>query len=116
MADGRYDKHLLEDYSAEDFARMDSFLQHDRDLSFSYAAVKTARRQIPVQNRVSGEMYESAQFLYILIAACLFAKIRACAPFGFYQTFLRCRPPLKFLCLRPLWRALPQTRHLAPAY
>ncbi len=27
-----------------------------------------------MQNRVSGEIYESAQFLYILVAACLFSN------------------------------------------
>ncbi len=87
VADGRYDKHLLEDYSAEDFARMDSFLQHDRDLSFSYAAVKQLEGKYLVQNRVSGEMYESAQFLYILIAACLFAKYEPARRLDFIKRF-----------------------------
>ncbi|MFY9179146.1 MAG: class 1a ribonucleoside-diphosphate reductase subunit alpha [Venatoribacter sp.] len=71
---GRYDLHLLQDYSANEFAQMDAFLQHDRDLSFSYAAVKQLEGKYLVQNRVSGEVYESAQFLYVLIAACLFAN------------------------------------------
>lgn len=73
VAAGRYDKHLLEDYSAEEFSAMDSFLQHQRDLTFSYAAVKQLEGKYLVQNRVTGEVYESAQFLYVLIAACLFA-------------------------------------------
>src|SRR5690554_3401424 len=71
---GRYDKHLLEDYSAEEFAQMDAFLDHDRDLTFSYAAVKQLEGKYLVQNRVTGKVYESAQFLYVLIAACLFAN------------------------------------------
>ncbi|MCG7496091.1 ribonucleoside-diphosphate reductase subunit alpha [Vibrio sp. Of7-15] len=71
---GKYDKHLIEDYSAEEFAQMDSFIVHDRDMSFSYAAVKQLEGKYFVQNRVSGEIYESAQFLYVLVAACLFAK------------------------------------------
>ena len=74
VADGRYDEHLLTDYSAEDFAAMDGFIQHDRDLNFSYAAVKQLEGKYLVQNRVNGKVYESAQFLYILIAACLFAN------------------------------------------
>lgn len=73
VAAGRYDKHLLEDYSAAEFSAMDSFLQHQRDLTFSYAAVKQLEGKYLVQNRVTGEVYESAQFLYVLIAACLFA-------------------------------------------
>jgi len=70
----RYDKHLLTDYTPEEFEKMDSFIDHWRDMSFSYAAVKQLEGKYLVQNRVSGEIYESAQFLYILVAACLFSN------------------------------------------
>lgn len=70
---GKYDAHLLQDYSEEEFAQMDEFLDHWRDMNFSYAAVKQLEGKYLVQNRVTGEIYESAQFLYILVAACLFA-------------------------------------------
>lgn len=71
---GKYDKLLLEDYSAEEFEQMDAFIDHWRDMNFSYAAVKQLEGKYLVQNRVSGEIYESAQFLYILVAACLFSN------------------------------------------
>ncbi|MDT0594289.1 class 1a ribonucleoside-diphosphate reductase subunit alpha [Glaciecola petra] len=71
---GKYDKHLLEDYSQQEFEEMNDILDHSRDMNFSYAAVKQLEGKYLVQNRVSGEIYESAQFLYILVAACLFAK------------------------------------------
>ena len=71
---GKYDTHLLEDYTPEEFAEMDSYIDHWRDMSFSYAAVKQLEGKYLVQNRVTGEIYESAQFLYILVAACLFAN------------------------------------------
>lgn len=71
---GKYDKLILEDYSAEEFEQMDAFIDHWRDMNFSYAAVKQLEGKYLVQNRVSGEIYESAQFLYILIAACLFSN------------------------------------------
>ncbi|KFF72423.1 ribonucleotide-diphosphate reductase subunit alpha [Pectobacterium brasiliense] len=70
---GKYDKHLLEDYSPEEFAQMDAFIDHSRDMNFSYAAVKQLEGKYLVQNRVTGDIYESAQFLYILVAACLFS-------------------------------------------
>ncbi|ASN86579.1 class 1a ribonucleoside-diphosphate reductase subunit alpha [Pectobacterium versatile] len=73
VALGKYDKHLLEDYSPEEFAQMDAFIDHWRDMSFSYAAVKQLEGKYLVQNRVTGDIYESAQFLYILVAACLFS-------------------------------------------
>ncbi|MDN3679939.1 class 1a ribonucleoside-diphosphate reductase subunit alpha [Vibrio tapetis subsp. quintayensis] len=71
---GKYDKHLIEDYSAEEFAQLDELIDHNRDMNFSYAAVKQLEGKYFVQNRVTKEIYESAQFLYILVAACLFAK------------------------------------------
>lgn len=69
----RYDAHLLEDYSEDDFNQMNDFIDHTRDMDFSYAAVKQLEGKYLVQNRVTGEIYESPQFIYILVAACLFA-------------------------------------------
>ncbi len=69
----RYDEHLLTDYTEEEIAAMDDFIDHSRDLNFSYAAVKQLEGKYLVQNRVSGQVFESAQFLYVLIAACLFS-------------------------------------------
>ncbi len=71
---GKYDQHLLSDYSKSEFEHMASFMDHSRDLNFSYAAMKQLEGKYLVQNRVSGKIYESAQFLYVLVAACLFAK------------------------------------------
>lgn len=74
ISQGKYDQHILEDYSPEQIAEMEAFIDHSRDMNFSYAAVKQLEGKYLVQNRVSGEIYESAQFLYVLVAACLFAK------------------------------------------
>ncbi|MCC5878659.1 MAG: ribonucleoside-diphosphate reductase subunit alpha [Idiomarina sp.] len=74
VAGNRYDKHLLEDYSEEEFNQLNDHMDHWRDMNFSYAAVKQLEGKYLVQNRVTGEVYESAQFLYMLVAACLFAK------------------------------------------
>ncbi|EHN69611.1 class 1a ribonucleoside-diphosphate reductase subunit alpha [Aliivibrio fischeri] len=71
---GKYDKHIVDDYTQEEFDLMDQMIDHNRDMDFSYAAVKQLEGKYFVQNRVTGAIYESAQFLYILVAACLFAK------------------------------------------
>ena len=71
---GKYDASLLVDYSREEWDEMDTYLDHWRDMTFSYAAVKQLEGKYLVQNRVTGEIYESAQFLYILVAASLFAQ------------------------------------------
>ena len=71
---GKYDMHILQDYSKEELDLMDTYIDHWRDMDFSYAAVKQLEGKYLVQNRVTHEIYESAQFLYILVAACLFAR------------------------------------------
>lgn len=70
----KYDRHLIEDYTEEEFDQMDSFLEHGRDLTFAYAAVNQLEGKYLIQNRVTGEIFESPQFLYLLVAACLFSK------------------------------------------
>ncbi|MCZ0750306.1 class 1a ribonucleoside-diphosphate reductase subunit alpha [Aeromonas enteropelogenes] len=71
---GKYDKHLLEDYTQAEYEELNAHLDHWRDMNFSYAAVKQLEGKYLVQNRVTGEIYESPQFLYMLVAACLFSK------------------------------------------
>lgn len=70
----KYDKNLLEYYSKKEFNLMNSFIDHWRDMNFSYAGVKQLEGKYLVQNKNTGEIYETAQFLYILISACLFYK------------------------------------------
>ena len=84
---GKYDQHLLVDYDESDFEHMSLFLDHSRDLNFSYAAVKQLEGKYLVQNRVNGEIYESAQFLYILVAACLFAKYPKATRLSYVEGF-----------------------------
>ena len=69
----KYDQHLLDDYSQKEFERMDKYIDHWRDLTFTYAAVNQLQNKYLVQNRVTGKVYESPQMLYMLVSACLFS-------------------------------------------
>jgi len=71
---GRYDAHLLEDYSEAEWDELNDYLDHSRDMNFSYVAVKQLEGKYLVQNRVTGEVFESPQILYMLVSACLFAN------------------------------------------
>ncbi len=71
---GKYDRHLLADYSREEFDELNAYIDHDRDMTFSYGAVKQLEGKYLVQNRVTRQIYETPQFLYVLVAMCLFAK------------------------------------------
>lgn len=68
-----YGKDLTELYSKEELDYINDFIVHDRDLNFSYAAVKQLEGKYLAQNRVTGQLYESPQFMYALIAASLFS-------------------------------------------
>lgn len=84
---GKYDKHLLEDYTQAEFEELNAHMDHWRDMNFSYAAVKQLEGKYLVQNRVTGEIYESPQFLYILVAACLFSKYPKDTRLGYIKRF-----------------------------
>ena len=71
---GKYDKHLLSDYSMSEFEIMEQHIDHGRDINFTYAAVSQMQGKYLLQNRVTGEIYETPQFLYILVSACLFSQ------------------------------------------
>ena len=83
----KYDQHLLLDYSEAEFDQMDRFIDHNRDMNFSYAAVKQLEGKYLVQNRVTGEYYESPQILYMLIGACLFAAYPKATRMDFVERF-----------------------------
>ena len=74
VADGFYDAELLEKYSADDWNDLNNYIKHERDEHFTYAAMEQWRGKYLVQNRVTGEIKETPQMAYMLIAATLFAN------------------------------------------
>lgn len=71
---GKYDAHIMEDYSESNLNYLESVIDHERDLTFSYAGVKQLEGKYLVQDRTTGEIFESPQMLYMLVAMCLFSK------------------------------------------
>ena len=69
---GYYDTGLLEAYSEAEWNSMNSHIRHERDEDFTYVAMEQWRGKYLVQNRVTGEIYETPQVAYMLIAATLF--------------------------------------------
>ena len=69
---GFYDDGLLAAYSKEEWEKLNSYIHHERDENFTYAAMEQWRGKYLVQNRVTGEIFETPQMAYMLIAATLF--------------------------------------------
>jgi len=71
---GVYDEKILEWYDDKDFDRMEGWLDHNRDYDFTYAGLRQVIDKYLVQDRSTGEMFETPQFMYMLISATIFAQ------------------------------------------
>jgi ribonucleoside-diphosphate reductase alpha chain len=69
-----YDHDIYNKYSQEEIARADSFIDHDRDFLFTYAGLRQVVDKYLVQDRSSGGVYETPQFMYMMIALTIFAE------------------------------------------
>ena len=72
IARGVYDYTILSKYTDEEWEKLSSFMDHDRDYLFTYAGIRQVADKYLVQDRSSGEVYETPQFMYMMIAATLF--------------------------------------------
>jgi len=71
---GVYDSEILSMYSDEEFEKLQSFIDHSRDYLFTYAGLRQVVDKYLVQDRSTGALYETPQFMYLLIAATIFSK------------------------------------------
>ena len=69
-----YDAQILDMYDDEEFEKMESYIKHNRDENFTYAGLRQIVDKYLCQDRSSGEIYESPQHMYMMIAATLFAN------------------------------------------
>lgn len=71
---GLYTKELLEWYTEDDWNRMNDILDHNKDESYSYAAIEQLIEKYLVRNRATKEIYETPQIRYMVAAATVFHK------------------------------------------
>ena len=69
---GVYDAGLLKAYNSDEWNKIDTFQRRDRDLLFTYAGLRQVVDKYLVQDRSTGQVYETPQQMYIMIAATLF--------------------------------------------
>ena len=74
VATGLYTAELLEWYTEEEWDKMDSFIDHTKDESYSYAAIEQLIEKYLVRNRATKQIYETPQIRYIIAAATVFHK------------------------------------------
>lgn len=71
---GVYDSAILDYYTEDEIAVLDSYIKHDRDNTFTYVGMEQFRGKYLVQDRATGKLYETPQILYMMIGATLFAS------------------------------------------
>ena len=67
-----YDRDILGKYTEEEWNEINSWIDHDRDMLFTYAGLRQVVDKYLVQDRSSGDVYETPQYMYIMIAVTLF--------------------------------------------
>ena len=71
---GVYDKGIVEKYNKSEIKKMNTWIKRERDLDFTYAGLRQVVDKYLVQDRSSGDLFETPQDMYMMIAATLFAE------------------------------------------
>jgi len=67
-----YDGSILKKYTEQEWEKLSSFMDHERDYLFTYAGARQVVDKYLVQDRSTGRIFETPQFMYMMIAATLF--------------------------------------------
>ena len=71
---GLYDPAILDMYTEEEIGQLDAYIKHKRDENFTYAGMRQVVDKYLCQDRSSGKIFETPQYMYMMIAATLFAN------------------------------------------
>ena len=69
-----YDKEIFNKYSKEEIEKVNSYIDHSRDFLFTYAGLRQVVDKYLVQDRSTGGVYETPQFMYMMIALTIFQE------------------------------------------
>jgi ribonucleoside-diphosphate reductase alpha chain len=69
-----YDSDIYNKYSQEEIAKADGWIDHERDMLFTYAGLRQVVDKYLVQDRSGGGVYETPQFMYMMIALTIFSE------------------------------------------
>ena len=74
---GVYDPDILNQYTPEEILTLDKYIKRNRDENFTYAGLRQIVDKYLCQDRSSGQLFETPQHMYMMIAATLFANYPA---------------------------------------
>ena len=69
---GVYDPAILDYYNRQEIEELGAYVDHERDFNFTYAGLRQVYDKYLVQDRSTGKIFETPQFMYMMIAATIF--------------------------------------------
>ena len=103
---GVYDPEILTYYSDEEFAELEAMIDHDRDYIFTFAGLRQVLDKYLVQDRTSGAMFETPQFMYLLIAATIFSQYPKETRMSYVANIMKQHQSTVSIFQRLLWQVL----------
>lgn len=82
-----YDRNVISSYSEEEIEELNDYIDHDRDFIFTYAGLRQVVDKYLLQDRSTGELYETPQFAYMVIAMTGFFKYPKTTRLSFVKRF-----------------------------
>jgi len=87
VKNGFYDPQILNVYSAQEWIELNAYIKHERDENFTYVAMEQWRGKYLVQNRVTGQIFETPQMAYMMISATLFQDYDRATRLGWVKDY-----------------------------
>lgn len=87
IKEGFYTPELNDWYTDEDWDELDKTIVHEKDSSYSYAGMEQFHGKYLIQNRVSKTVYETPQYLNMVVAATFFHKYPAETRMSYVKEF-----------------------------
>lgn len=106
VAAGVYTTDLLVWYTEAEWDQIESFIDHEKDESYSYAAIEQLIDKYLVRNRVTGQVYETPQIRYAVAAATAFFNEDKTARMRWVKDYYLCASDGLFTLATPVLAGL----------
>ena len=106
---GMYTKELLEWYTKDEWDIIDLFIDHSKDENYTYAAIAQLCEKYLVQNRATGQIFESPQVRYAIAAATAFHNESKDTRLKYVKEYYECASDGQFTLATPVLAGLGTT-------
>jgi ribonucleoside-diphosphate reductase alpha chain len=106
---GMYTSELLDWYTKEEWDIIDLFIDHSKDEGYTYAAIAQLAEKYLVQNRATGQIFESPQVRYAIAAATAFHNENKEKRLKYVKDYYECASDGHFTLATPVLAGLGTT-------